>query len=1191
MNKINFTNSQKDAVEIAGGNVIVSAAAGSGKTAVLAQKVVDMLTRKENPIMADRIIIVTFTVAAADEMRRRIHLKISDLIKEDSNNRLLQKQSILLDSAKICTIHSLCSFIIRDYFQELSLPSNITIADETQMSVLQKEALTEVIDKFYEKEDIDFLKLADLFIAKDDREITNMILDIYKYIRSLSFPIKYLKDSLDIYKTNIDIHDNIWFSYTLPHVIKGIEFSIAIINKALQDIESDEVVKNAYYNPFYTDFLCYNKILEYLYGNEIFKAIEYYNNYKKEKLSPVKGYDDKKFLEQIKKQRNYSGEIVEKLFKMFLQYTREDFKNDNEIIYEQLKILFLLVEDFYILLEEKKQNINKMDYSDLEHYTLKLLLNDNNKKSQIAQDLSLYYEYIMIDECQDINEIQNLIFALLSREEKNLFMVGDLKQSIYRFRNAMPQLFIDKMDEFKIYNKNTHDENSSAKIILDYNFRSSNDICNIVNFIFSSIMTRDIGEVDYNDGQALIPNAVYYDEDSKIPELHILDYYQDDNNDEYQDKTMIEYEAQYIAKMVNKMISEEFSVTENNISRPCCAKDFVILLRSQKDKAAVYSKALDNLNINNISEKSEGYFNQYEIQVVLNLLRVIYNPMLDIAMLSVLLSPIGGFSPDDIVKIRLKEKNKSIFSGMLRMDKLDNQKTTQFLDMIRYLREKSITMSCDEVIQEIYDITDFLSLVYAMGDGQQKSANLRLLLVYAQKYNEIGNGSIGGFLRYIDKIIELKDGKFSLASLIPDNINAVKIITIHGSKGLEFPICILANCAKQFNCQDINRPLIQKHNKLGIAIKILDKEKLKKYTSLSFEAIRLKNKKELISEEMRMLYVALTRAKEKLIIVGTMKDAKKNIHKLAQNILLDTTNKYYVTFKSNSYLDWLIIALIEHDCLKDFRIQNNLSIQSKKDISQGRIKFLIKGYNENVNCNIDNKKIHTSKSDEDLKLKLYERFNFIYDRYELIKLPAKVTVTKLAKKQQVREYSLSNLDDILSTNKITREKKGTILHRFMQFADFDNARNDIYEEINRLIVQKFMTKDECDYLDIDSIKLFLQSDLFKQMQKSKEVKREYKFLYFINAGEIDYNLSEKFKKEKVLLQGIADCLIFEDDGIIIVDYKTDQTNNEQVLHDRYQYQIKLYSDAISKAFKQKVKQGVIYSLYLNKSIEIDISNY
>lgn len=1171
---VSFTKNQQAAVDVCTSNILVSAAAGSGKTAVLTQRVIRLLTG-ENPIAANRLVIVTFTVAAAQEMRQRIAKKLSEMIEKDPHNSQLLSQQLLLSTAKISTIHSLCSSLIKENFQKLGLPSDFRIADETQLAIIKSDAVSEVFEEYYKDENAAFIEIIRFVCTKNDKKLVDLCLSIYDFIRSFAFPKKFLRDCKSMYmtKNSQSIQDSPWFASVEEHVIEALESARAKLISALEKLDGDEVVKPAYSPAISYDMAQIDAILAVLAKKNWDEAVTMCKGFQKLALKGVRGYEDKDFLEEIKALRKSATDTVGKVAANFLCCTHEVFLQDLGLLSNILDTLFEVVDKIYDLIEEKKAEMSIIDYADLEHYALKLLLLKDGdgdgvlQKSDIAKTLGDSFDEIMVDECQDINEVQDLIFKLMSKDEQNIFMVGDVKQSIYRFRKAMPSLFIQKRQEFSGYDPTTHTAASKATITLENNFRSRSQVCDTINFIFHAIMSRKMGEIQYDTSEELVASASYSDSEinaqNAISEFHLVEVTKAGG-----DKTKAE--AQYIAAMIKKMVEDGHMVEVNGVSRPCRYGDFAILLRAKKGKGEVYVNGLKAANINCFCDSTDGYFGEYEIAVTLNLLRVIDNPLQDICLASVIMSPMFGFDADMIARVRLSRKNAPLYMALVACAQAGDLHSSSVMEAITRLRQASVVSKVSELLTQIYDQTDFVSLVYALGNGTQRDANLRLMLDYAARYEKIGSSGLSGFLRYIDRVIA-SNQDFSCANTQVKDADTVKLMSIHSSKGLEFPIAILADCAKGFNKMDLNQSF-QFNSKLGFGMKIVDDENLKKYSNLPFEAIKLATAKETISEEMRVLYVALTRAREKLIMVATMSDCDKIFDQIDKSTL-DKKVLPFDVFTAKSYAEWIMMAL---QSSKNFTLQNGESV-TVSGILVRREKWDILDISDTVFE-------RACPPDESTVKRLTDAFAFEYVDYALTKIPAKLTATQMSKKDEIVTLKLA--PSFLTEQGLTPAQRGTILHSFMQYADFNKAAVDLDLEIARLVKSEFLTEKQSNELDRDKLLAFLKSPLFFEMNTADELLREYKFLHFLKAGDVDDTLQEPYKSHPILIQGIADCVIIKDGKAKIVDYKTDITTNEEKLRARYTNQLLIYKGAIEQALELPVSSLVLYSLHLKKEIAI-----
>ncbi len=749
-------------------------------------------------------------------------------------------------------------------------------------------------------------------------------------------------------------------------------------------------------------------------------------------------------------------------------------------------------------------------------------------------------------------------------------MVGDVKQSIYRFRNAMPTLFIKKSMLSPNFDKSNYKEGDMAKIILQNNFRSSAHVTDFVNFVFSQTMSENFGEVEYTQDEFLIPNLNLEDNPSDKTEVHILSLPKDKTELSEEDLDSTDYEARHIANVIENMLKTGHKILDKGNLRKCKAGDFCILLRSKKKKSSVYMNALKEKGLDCFADASDGYFNSFEISVMLDLLRIIDNPLQDIPLFSVLLSPMYMFTADDIAKIRITDKTVPLYIALTMAANLENDvKCKEFLASIDFLRQQSLIISTHKLIEMIYDSTDFMNIAESMISGDERRANLRLLLTYAQSYENIGYKGVSGFIRYVDNAI-MRNEDFSCANVLPQNLNAVKIMSIHASKGLEFPICIIANAGKKANLMDLNKPYLFNPN-YGIGLKISKHAEYKSYSNLPLEAIKYIAKKETLSEEMRTLYVAMTRPQCKLIIVGSFTEAEDKINDILLNVKNTVSDISMTLIGYSSYLEWILSAFApKHKTDENFDIYENIKIfpvASTEEIS------------------VSEEEVATS--DPLILAEISEKLSFEYEHKTLSQIPAKITVTQIAKASD--ELFSTNLAELsLDDNeKITGAMRGTVLHSFMQYADYLLAQTNLDMEISRLVSSNYLTESEAKLLNKAKINAFFKSDIYERIKKAKKIYREYQFIYQMNASHIYPDIDKRYTDEKIVVQGIADTVFIEDGGAVIVDYKTDIVDDEITLAKRYETQLLLYKDALSEHFDNGVSECYIYSLHLKKTIKIE----
>lgn len=1169
-----WTRAQNDAIYARGGELLISAAAGSGKTAVLVERVVTLLTDKESPVLADRILVVTFTNAAADEMRQRIIEALNERIQKEPDNEFLFHQRLLLSKASIGTIHAFCNDVIRHNFQLLNLAPDFRIADETELGLLRSSAMEEVLEEFYASEKKEFLDLVEFFCYKDDRALVEAVFQVYDFIRSHPFPLLWLKEKCDIYRKAIETGENVWLSVIWKYLNETLTYAKDLCLSSLKALEDDEVIKKNYIAAFESDLTIVDAVSEQIQKEEWDDLYTYLSKLSFAKLKPLRGCENDALKKQIQAKRDEFKSVINHMAQLVLSCSDSDgIHQDLKKAYPMIQQLFSFVEIFYLRLEEKKREKNVLDFSDLELFMMQLLWKESDQKyqkSELAQQLSKQYDQILVDEYQDTNEVQEAIFTAISCERKNLFMVGDVKQSIYRFRKAMPEIFIEKSRQFSLYDA----VHFPAKIQLDRNFRSRAEVTGSVNYFFKLLMSPELGEVDYQQEQ-LVAQADYPPSDVMQTELHIID-----RGGERYEEDEITYEARHIAYEIRRMIAQGVQVQDHGKQRRCEYRDFCILIRSVKEKAGRYVEELKKQGINTWANTTLGYFDSMEITLILNLLRILDNPLQDIPLLSVVMSPVFGFTPDDMAQIRIQNRSMPLHLAFLDAAKNGNKKVEKFLAITDDLRKYSVTAKISHLIQRIFDRTDFIAVVASTDTGEQREANLRLFLEYANTYEQAGYKGLSGFIHYIDRTIE-RGQDFESANVLSEHSNAVKIMSIHKSKGLEFPICFLANLSKPFNLMDTKGDLLL-HPKLGIGCKIREPEYLKKYVTLPYQAEAILTKQSVLSEELRVLYVAMTRPKEKLVLLISDKNLEESLASMALKMSESELSPYLLQ-SASSYAQWLLMAALHHPEMEKLRIKSGKEFSVVPDTSELSLKIFPPITEQQAEELIVET---TGKIDDKLKQQLQEMIDFTYPYQQQTTLAAKLSVT-----QVVKESVPSNSPSLLRPSFLQKDgfsamEKGTIFHRFLQYCDFRRLYDSPEEETKRLLENGYLTLDEYEVLDFNRIKSFVTSDLLHRILQADEVYREFRFISEIPASVVFEE--PDLPDDKIQIQGMADCVLVEQDGLIIIDYKTDSIKNVEELCQKYRRQLELYAMAISESFCRQVKGCFLYSIYLAESIEIKL---
>ncbi len=1171
----NWTEAQRDAIKAKGGNVLVSAAAGSGKTAVLVERVTQRILDRENPVRADRFLIVTFTRAAAGEMRERIDAAINKLISENPTDSWLINQKMLLSAAKICTIDSFCSSLVKENFNLLDLAPDVKTADEGELSVLSSEACDLTMEELYNRGDKSFRDLVELlFAGRDDSKLSESIVDLYKSSRSFPFPESWLDSLAEDFEScpflKESRHGEMLFSYARTVC----EYSLSITRGALMDIAGDPDLEKMLYDALSSDKAQYEYILSFINEKKWDDAKRGAENFKAARRGNTpKHLKDDPFVNSLVEKRKVATKNMEDLAKVFC-CREEDFYSDCEFFAPLVRSLVeatkLYGKNLAMLKKEKKL----ADFDDITHAALRLLVKETDdgwERTKAAEALSEFYEEILIDEYQDTNKAQDMLFTAISRD--NLFRVGDVKQSIYSFRQAMPRIFIELKNAYKLYNR--EEKAFPAKILLGNNFRSRKGVTDIINFVFSQLMTSESGDIEYGSEEELVPLASYSEKDEAATELHLIDT--TDNTDETDNDTV---QATYIADRINEMVESGFTVKDGDGERKVRYGDFAVLLRSVSTKAQIYADVFRSKGIPCFTETGGTFLGSKEISLVLNFLRVIDNPKQDVALLSVLMSPVFGFSLDDVSLIRMKEKG-DFYSCLLASGEDGDKKTKAFLECISRWRSLAACLPASELITEIYNETGIVSVFDACDKSGLKRANLMLLYDYACVYEKSGYSGLSSFIRLVDRLSSQKQDLTGALGEV-QSADVVKIMTIHKSKGLEFPVCILSDCMKKFNRMDEAKNLIV-NLRHGLGIVRRDLETFEQYRTVCHSAVKLSMHRDSVSEELRVLYVAMTRAKEKLIMVMSKPKPWDLITKCSIDINAKSQRiTPYAVTKAGSYGNWLLTCLLRHPDSRELRSMADipesivLSCPSPlKVVVQGVEPLETDEEKEQLKCSADSVTLH----------QLEEKLSYRYPYEALSGVITKRAASEVDRNYIDRDYFASSVPSFMTDGGLNGAQRGIATHTFIQFADYEKAKADLEGEILRLTEKGILSSVQAEGINRYALKKFFESQLFTRIAQSPLVMREKKFTLEVPIGDVYPELSD-FSGEKMMIQGIADCAFLEDGELVVVDYKTDRLENETDFIVKYASQVLLYKKALSECTGYNVKSAVLYSFHLGKEIEV-----
>ena len=1253
-----WTKEQKQVIELRNRDILVSAAAGSGKTAVLVERIIQRITDEKQPIDVDRLLVVTFTNAAASEMRERIGDAIERALEEQPSNLHLQRQQSLIHNAQITTIDSFCLYIVRNYFHTIDLEPGFRIADEGELELLQEDVLDEVLEEWYSGQEEDFFRFMEAYAtAKSDQSVRSMIRNLYQNAQSNPWAKEWLSSLEEDYRRGAEEPEKMsWMKSALEYYDSNMEGLLQELQRAwelTQDydgpgmygaaIESDlKLVRNL------RDQKTYESIQEALNGVKGYAKLSAARNYEGsvEKQNQVKAIRDR--------MKDVIAECREKLFFQ----TKEELQASLNRQQPMVHVLVQLVKSFEDAYALKKRKKNIVDFSDIEHFALEILVDRETKEpTEVAREFRHFFEEVMIDEYQDSNYLQEAILTAVSKETEghpNLFMVGDVKQSIYRFRLARPELFMEKYENY------TKEDSDHQKIELHQNFRSRMEVLDTVNDIFYKIMDSDLGRIHYDEDSALYSGADYAELSEKetpeviqqdtpssgrslsSTEVLLLDTEQK-KEETKEDRNLLE------AKIIGKRIQElhrTYRVTDKKSGalRAAAYSDMVILLRSPGSDAEAMAAELVRIGVPAHAVSRTGYFSTQEIQVLLNYLAVLDNPRQDIPLASVLTSWFGGLTEEELAQIRVIDRKKHFYEnvGLLMsyagelslqeeedsdirrkreeavrawesMEEKTQRKMKEFLRSYQRLREKTAYLPIHELLYEIFEETGYLNYVTALPAGTQRRANVQMLMEKAIAFENTSYRGLFHFIRYIEKLRKY-DVDFGEAEIVSENEDAVRIMSIHKSKGLEFPICFVAGLGKQFNKSD-SRGKIIIHPELGIGLEDCDGERRIRQTTFAKQVLAKEVDLENLGEELRVLYVALTRAKEKLILVGGVKKAEEKLGVWRS----DASNKGVLSYgcrtKASCYLDWILPAMFSYGG------KYEIAIKDTKEPGEDLTEEIKTGfYKEELLDQIE-------RVDQEDLMRMEERLSFIYPRQEEVSLKTKVSVSELKHQAMIFEpeeaetvkwFELEQPKPYVPLFIQEREEnrgalRGTAVHRVMECIDFalmeerllkagilekteeQVTGSDIpgkVEAIQPFIEKRLLELLETHKIDTEMYELiqpkkiaaFFTKEIAMRMSRAQREGKLFLEKPFVMGKEAKEIYTEMESSERVLIQGIVDVFFIEDGRIHVLDYKTDRVSRPKQLIDRYETQIELYAEALAKVFEVEIGEKLIYSFALEETI-------
>ncbi len=1179
---IEYTAQQKLAIENTGGPLLVSAAAGSGKTRVLVERLLHRVFSPEASCDIDEFLIITYTNAAASELKARILDTIYERIASDPENRRLRRQADICGRAEISTIHGFCSRVIKENAHLLQLNPNFRVIDETESETLKAELLCDMLEEAYSSMDPGFLSLADTMGAgRDDKSLISVILDAHEKLLSHPYPEKWVEKHMEGLEPSdeADLAETPWGKVIIDKIRSYSEYAEGCIKNLLDEADTDDALSKSYgpsLRATYEGLLS----LRAAFSEGWDKVRDALMSIDFPRPRPLRGAE----YEGIKAVRSSVKDGLKKLCELMRDDAGKSAADLRKVVPE-IRSLYGFVLEFDRRFSELKKKKGVIDFHDQEHLALKLLVDPEAlRPTETARSISKRYVEIMVDEYQDVNEIQEMIFNAVSKDGNNIFMVGDVKQSIYKFRLADPTIFIKKYSEYRDAEEAA--EGEGRKILLSENFRSRNGILEGTNFVLGSEMSRELGDLDYTEREALKYGAKDYAESNEPEiELNVLDMKSDEDEDEEDGETpdRVVAEAEFAVLRLRELMLS-FRVQEKNGTRPLRYGDVAVLMRSPSSRAQVWIDTLSRYGIPAKFGTESGFFETPEISMAMAFAAIIDNPRQDIPLITVLRCPVYGFSSDELANIRAAD-TKSDFYAAAESYSENSEKLKRFFSELNEFREDSEELPADELLWKAFSKTGFFAAISAMPDGDKRLRNVMRLIETARKIEASGYKGVYGFVRYINTMME--QGKCPAFDDAGERSDAVTIMSVHKSKGLEFPVVFFADTARQFNDSDARAPLLI-HSELGIGADVVDLKRRIQYPTISKKAIRLAIRKESLSEELRVLYVAMTRAKEKLIILASYSDAEKTLGKLPDASLPVPPA---ILESARSFADFILLAALrrpESETIRFGRVTAPVITEDRAwKVSLIEASGLSNGLDEaeriDAQPEIDGEELNIIR----------ERIEAKYPFAEAPLIPSKLTATELKggfsdaethedaeeiRKPQIMLKPPKRPEFGSKKRSLTSAQKGTAVHLVMQYADFEKAKTlrGAAVEIERLRLMGNLTDEEAASVDPKLISDFCATETGKLILNADKVRRELKFSILA-----DSDLFSRYANgEKLLLQGVVDCVCEKDGKLTIIDYKTDYVT-EKTADDRAEYyrgQLEAYAYAMEKILKKPVAAKIVHFL-------------
>ncbi|MBU9673569.1 helicase-exonuclease AddAB subunit AddA [Planococcus sp. CP5-4] len=1195
-NDATWTDEQWRAIWAKGQDMLVSAAAGSGKTAVLINRMIEKVLDEQDPISVDELLVVTFTNASAAEMRHRMSAALEQAVTAHPESVHLKKQLRLINKAQISTLHSFCLQVVKQYAYLLEIDPGFRIAGDTEAALLRDDVMEAVLESAYEGERREkAYRLADSFTSdRSDQAMEILLGKLYDYSRVHPEPETWLEQLPKLY--DVPEHstiDELPFMEDLKMTIRhSFEAALDLLDEGWE-LATRTDGPHVLEENFRMDATLIRAALDAL--DESWASLHSYaRNIKWERLASVKKDScDPQLAEEAKARRNEAKKLFNDVKDGYFTRAPERLLEEMREMAPLMRTLVDLTKRFAKDYKALKIDRGLVDFSDLEHYALEIL-SDGGEASAIAEDYRMRFKEVLVDEYQDTNMLQETIIGLVksgTEQDGNLFMVGDVKQSIYRFRLAEPMLFLGKYSRFS-----RRAEGSGLRIDLNANFRSRKEVLDGTNYIFSQIMGERVGEISYDEDAALKPKAPYPEQDVPIHLTLIHEPETEEGEEESVDMDKSQWEARWIAQKIRHMMDSGTLVHDpwSGQERPLEYRDIVVLMRSMT-WSGDFSDEFKMAGVPLYAELSGGYFDALEVMIMLNALRVIDNPYQDIPLAAVLRAPFFGLQENELAAIRLADSKGTFYDALKAfirigtMEQATRIKLSRFTNSLQKWRDLARRGSLAELIWKVYLDTNYYEMAGAMSNGKQRQANLRALHDRALEYEKTAFRGLFRFLRFIDRMRERGDD-LGTAKSLSEKENVVRLMTVHKSKGLEFPVVFFAGTGRPFNEMDFHKPYLFDQN-YGLAVKAVNPDTRIEFTSLPYLAVKEMKQLQMKAEEMRVLYVAMTRAKEKLYLTASV----KNIDRLLEKWKTASGDVLLPDFKrsrAKSYLDWIGPAVSRHPDAEVLHVggevldhHSRFQIDIVETVSLEEPQPLLEAQQDRPEAEADKSLIHS-------------RFDFTYPHQAAVEKRSKQSVTEMKRLQLLQrsdepESFIQNYQpkaqkkaphrpNFLMDRKLSAADIGTAVHTVMQHLPLERQMNveQIQQFLDELTGREILTKEEAQAVRAEQVEAFFHSTIAQRLMNAEDVRREVPFTYARADEDGDHQI----------VQGIVDCLFKENGEWILLDYKTDQTrgmgNVHSAMKERYSIQLSVYQEAVEAILRIAIKQRVLYLFSTNEEVEV-----